>query len=73
MKKLNLEKSKSKKLEHIAKREHIATDMGNGGSYCSNCRYDLGSEPSVNYENCPGCGFTLKEGSVYSPVGGSDF
>lgn len=59
--------------ERVAKREHITTDQGNGNSYCSNCEYDLGSDPRVKYEECPKCKYKLVEGSVFINKGGSDF
>jgi len=59
--------------EKVAFREHIATDMGNGGSYCSNCLFDLGPDPSKSYDKCPKCSYRLLEGSLYVSSGGSDF
>ena len=65
---------KNKGLEKIAFREHIVTDQGNGGSSCSNCNYDLGSDPSKNYDTCPKCGYRLMNGGIFFPnLGGSDF
>lgn len=60
-------------LEKVAFREHITTDMGNGGSYCSNCKYNLGSDPSKAYEKCPRCDCRLREGGMFVNRGGSDF
>ena len=57
----------------IATREHIATDQGTGGSYCSNCNYNLGSDPGKDYPKCPGCDYKLIQGSMYIQQGGSDF
>lgn len=59
--------------ERIATREHSVTDQGNGGSYCSNCYYDFGSDPSKHYETCPGCNYKIVEGGIYINRGGSDF
>ena len=59
--------------EKIATREHIVTDMGNGGSYCSNCVYNFGPDPLKSYDNCPGCDYKIAEGSTYINRGGSDF
>ena len=59
--------------EKIAFRSHIATDMGTGGSYCSNCRYYFGSDPFKEYNFCPGCGYKLKDGRISTNMGGSDF
>ncbi|MBU2576356.1 MAG: hypothetical protein KKF50_01405 [Nanoarchaeota archaeon] len=57
----------------VATREHIVTDQGNGGSFCSHCNYNLGSDPSRHYRKCPGCDYRLIEGGVYIGQGGSDF
>jgi hypothetical protein len=74
---IKMEKEKNKKdLEkRIAYREHIVTDMGNGGAFCSHCQYDLGSDPFeiIKIKKCPGCGYTLYEGGMYINGGGSDF
>lgn len=43
----------------VAKREHVVTDQGNGGSYCSNCLHNLGSDPRNKYSRCPKCGLRL--------------
>lgn len=59
--------------DKVAKREHIVTDQGNGGSYCDHCNYDLGPDPSVEYERCPKCNYRLVEGSIFINSGGSDF
>jgi hypothetical protein len=59
--------------ERVAFREHVVTDQGNGGSSCSNCRYDFGGGAMVSYDKCPGCGYKLLEGGVYINRGGSDF
>ena len=59
--------------EMVATREHIVTDQGNGSSYCSNCQYGLGSNPSKEYEKCPGCDYKFIEGGLYINQGGSDF
>jgi predicted Zn-ribbon and HTH transcriptional regulator len=64
---------KIKPLEEVAFRNHIATDMGNGGSYCSNCHYDLGPDPRKSYDNCPGCKYKISEGNQYVGASGSDF
>jgi len=65
---------KSKRLENIAFREHIVTDQGNGGSSCSHCNYDLGSNPLKNYDICPGCGYKLINRPIHPySFGGSDF
>jgi len=57
----------------IAFREHLVTDMGNGGSYCSHCDYNLGPNPLIDYKECPGCGYTLIPGGIHINQGGSDF
>ncbi len=67
------EKKKGLEEKLIASREHIATDQGNGGSYCSNCKYNLGSDPFKLYDKCPGCHYKLQEGSIHTNKGGSDF
>lgn len=59
--------------EMVATREHLVTDQGNGMSYCSNCQYNLGTDPSIVYKECPGCEYKLIEGKLYLPQGGSDF
>jgi len=59
--------------ERVAKREHVVTDQGNGGSYCSNCNYYLGSDPSKEFKTCPECNYKLIEGNIYINRGGSDF
>ncbi|MDI6738486.1 MAG: hypothetical protein QME12_08325 [Nanoarchaeota archaeon] len=58
------EKDKKDLEKRIAYKEHIVTDMGNGGAFCSHCQYDLGSDPVEIYKihKCPGCGYTLYEG-----------
>ncbi|MBW3015622.1 hypothetical protein KY330_04325 [Candidatus Woesearchaeota archaeon] len=59
------EAKKDKDLEEkVAYRNHIVCDQGNGGSYCSNCQYFLGSDPSIGYDRCPNCNYKLKEGSL---------
>jgi len=59
--------------EKVATREHIVTDQGNGGSYCSNCEYNLGPDPAKEYEKCPECNYKLVEGGIWVSPGGSDF
>ncbi|MFH1065635.1 MAG: hypothetical protein V1734_03985 [Nanoarchaeota archaeon] len=68
-------KNKENLEKKTATREHIVTDMGNGMAYCSNCEYNLGSDPIEIYKIkiCPGCGYTLYEGGIYINRGGSDF
>jgi len=66
------------KLEQIARIESVGTDMGTGGSFCTNCNYDLTSYlNNVQQEQelkCPGCDYQLKYGSSTPyPFGGSDF
>lgn len=56
--------------DKIATRDHIVTDQGNGGCYCSNCRADLTENPS---NTCLNCGYELIEGSIFINQGGSDF
>jgi hypothetical protein len=63
--------------------ESIVTDQGNGGSYCSNCNYNLteyvdqvylkrGPEDARSDPACPGCTYSLTFGSMYINWGGSD-
>ena len=69
-----MDKKEEGKLEKIAFREHLITDQGNGGSYCTNCKCDLGSDPCKNYDTCPGCGYKLVNGEIHPySFGGSDF
>jgi len=70
-----------------ATREHVVTDQGNGGAYCSNCGYDLTSKMNPDFwannsvynyflpvpNPCPGCGLEWEEGGTYINYGGSDF
>lgn len=53
--------------------EHHVTDQGNGGANCGNCGNYLGSDPFKIPSICPTCQYTLIEGSIHIPVGGSDF
>lgn len=53
----------------MATREHIVTDQGNGGAYCSNCGWDV----TKHYNECPNCLQELSEGSMYISTGGSDY
>ena len=57
----------------IARREHVVTDQGNGGSYCSHCRYSFGSDPSKEFDACPNCQYQIVEGDISIQQGGSDF
>lgn len=56
-----------------AYREHIVTDQGNGGAYCSECLADLTSDINGKAPYpCPGCGAEYEEGGLYVNMGGSD-
>jgi len=57
----------------VARREHVVSDQGNGRSYCGHCEKDLGSDPTVHFDRCPGCNYLLIEGDVTIQRGGSDF
>jgi hypothetical protein len=71
---MNKERLEEKvKEDKVARREHVVTDQGNGGSYCDHCNYDLGSDAMRDYDSCPGCGYKLIEGSIWISPGGSDF
>lgn len=71
---MNEEKKDESLEEKIATREHVVTDQGNGGSYCSHCQYDLGNDPGIKYDKCPGCDYRLIEGTCKPyEFGGSDF
>lgn len=65
--------------DKIAYREHIVTDQGNGGAYCSNCHTDLTARhplykiPNLQNNHCTGCGYKIIEGGLYIQSGGSDF
>ena len=59
--------------KRVALRNHVVNDQGNGSSYCSHCNSDLGSNPSKQYDSCPGCGYKLVEGDLSIEQGGSDF
>lgn len=61
---------------------HIATDMGNGASFCSNCRADLTEwlRNDLQYTcchfvpRCPKCDCEFDEDAEYNSVDGvSDF
>ncbi len=60
----------------VAYIDSIVPDQGNGGSFCSNCDYDLSKFVCTKLtmpEKCPGCGKELVWGGIYAGAGGSDF
>jgi predicted Zn-ribbon and HTH transcriptional regulator len=54
--------------------QHVVTDMGNGGAFCSNCQHWLGADPFKIPDMCTKCKLKLIEcGDIYINQGGYDF
>lgn len=53
--------------------QHVVTDQGNGGAYCSGCLCTLGSDPSKIPDVCPKCHKAFTGSDIYVSSGGSDF
>lgn len=53
--------------------DHVVTDQGTGGAWCSACDEYLGSDPFDLPDICPGCHRRLsRDGNTYINSGGSD-